>query len=67
MSFDDGLEVRGFFLTISKVFEKVSQKGIIFMQNQNGISSKLLSGLYDLGKWLNNRGSDYAIRRWELL
>ena len=52
MSFDDGLEVRGFFLNIFyiKVFDKVWQKGIIFMQNQNGISSKLLSVLYDLGK-----------------
>ena len=67
MSFDDGLEVRGFFLNISKVFDKVWQKGIIFMQNQNGISRKLLSVLYDLGKWLNNRGSDYAIRSRELL
>ena len=37
-SFDDGFEVRGVFLDISKAFDKVWHKGIIFKLKQNGIS-----------------------------
>ena len=44
-SFDDGFEVRGAFLDISKVFDKVWHKGIVFRLKQNGISGKLLSVL----------------------
>ena len=41
-SFDDGFEVRGVFLDISKAFDKIWHKGIIFKLKQNGISGKLL-------------------------
>ena len=44
-SFDDGFEVRGAFLDISKVFDKVWHKGIVFRLKQNGISGKLLNVL----------------------
>ena len=46
-SFDDGLDVRGVFLDISKAFDKVWHEGIIFKLKQNGISSKLLNLLCD--------------------
>ena len=49
-SFDDGFEVRGVFLDISKAFDKVWHKGIIFKLKQNGISGKLLSVLSDFLK-----------------
>ena len=42
-SFDDRLEVRSFFLHISKAFEKVWYEGIIFKLEQNGISPDLLN------------------------
>ena len=50
MSFDDGFEVRAVFLDISKAFDKVWQKGIIFKLKQNGISGKLLSVSFDILK-----------------
>ena len=46
----DGFEVRGVFLDISKDFDKVWHKGIIFKLKQNSISSKLLCVLSDLLK-----------------
>ena len=49
-SFDDGFEVRGVFLDISKAFDKVWHKGIIFKLQQNGISGKLLCVLSDFLK-----------------
>ena len=49
-SFDDGFEVRGDFLDISKAFDKVWRKGIIFKLKQNRISGKLLSVLSDFLK-----------------
>ena len=49
-SFDNGFEVRGVILDISKAFDKVWHKGIIFKLKQNGISSKLLSVLSDFLK-----------------
>ena len=49
-SFNDGFEVRGVFLDTSKAFDKVWHKGIIFRLKQNGISSKLLSVLFDFLK-----------------
>ena len=54
-SFDDGFEVRGVILDISKVFEKVWHKGIIFKLKQNGICGKLLSVLSYVLKYMNQR------------
>ena len=42
-SFDDGLEVRGVFLDISKAFEKVWHNVFIYKQNQNGVTGDLLN------------------------
>ena len=44
-SFDDGYEVRGVFLDISKAFDKVWHDGVIFKLQENGISSNLLNVL----------------------
>ena len=41
-SFDEGLEVRSVFLDISKAFDKVWHKGLLFKLSQNGISGNLL-------------------------
>ena len=46
-SFDEGHEVRGVFLDISKAFDKVWHDGIIFKLTQNGISGNLLKLLRD--------------------
>ena len=51
-SLDDGLEVRGTFLDISKDFNKVWHEGLIFQFKQNGISGDLLHILSD---FLGNR------------
>ena len=51
-SFDDGFEVRGVFLDISKAFDKVWHEGLIFELKQNGISDNLLNLLCD---FLRNR------------
>ena len=51
-SFDDGYEVRGVFLDISKSFDKVWHKGLIYKLKQNGISGKLLNLITD---FLSNR------------
>ena len=48
--FDDDFEVRGVFLDVSKAFDKVWHKAIIFKLKQNGISGKLLSVLSDFLK-----------------
>ena len=50
MSFDDGFEVRGAFLDISKAFDTVWHKGIIFNLKQNSIFGKLFSELSDFLK-----------------
>ena len=42
-SFDEGFEVRSVFLDISKAFDKVWHKGLIFKLSQNGISGTLTS------------------------
>ena len=46
-SFDDSLEVRAVFLDISKAFDKVWHKGLIFKFKQNGISEKTLNIITD--------------------
>ena len=40
-SFDDGLEVRGVFLDISKVFYKVWHEVLVYNLKQNGIKGNL--------------------------
>ena len=42
-SFDDGYEVRGAFLDISKAFDKVWHNGLIYKLKQNGVSGNLLN------------------------
>ena len=44
-SFDDGYEIRGVFLDISKAFDKVWHDGLIFKLQENGISGNLLNVL----------------------
>ena len=39
--FDDNLEIRPVFLDISKAFDKVWHKGLIFKLKQNGVSDKI--------------------------
>ena len=46
-SFDDSLEVRVAFLDISKAFDKVWHKGLIFTLKQNTISDKILNIITD--------------------
>ena len=46
-SFDDGWEVRGVFLDISKAFDKVWHQGVLFKLKQNGISGNLLKLMED--------------------
>ena len=46
-SFDEGLEVRGVFIDISKAFDKVWHEGLLLKLNQNGISRNLLKLLHD--------------------
>ena len=47
LSFDDNLEVRGVFLDISKAFDKVWRKGLIYKLKQNGISGNILNTIID--------------------
>ena len=47
-SFDEGFEVRGVFLDISKAFDKVWHEGLLLKLNQNGISRNLLRILRDI-------------------
>ena len=44
-SFDEGFEARSVFLDISKAFDKIWHKGLIFKLSQNGISGNLLDVL----------------------
>ena len=70
-SFDNGFEVSGVFLEISKAFDKFWHKGLIFKSKQNGISGNLLNLLCDLSLFcflrnrkqrvlLNWQGSDWS-------
>ena len=46
-SFDDGYEVRGVFLDISKAFDKVWHNGLIYKLKQNRVSGNLLNLIID--------------------
>ena len=46
-SYDDGHEVRGVFLDMSKAFDKVWHQGLHYKLRQNGISGELLNILAD--------------------
>ena len=49
-SLDQGYEVRGVFLDISKAFDKVWHKGLLYKLEQNGIKALLLNILKDFLK-----------------
>ena len=51
-SFDDGLEVRGVFLDISRAFDKVWYEGLIYKLKQNGTKGNSLD---TLASFLNDR------------
>ena len=46
-SLDDGFEVKGVFLDISKAFDKVCHEDLIYKLKQSGISGKLLNIIKD--------------------
>ena len=46
-SFDDDLDVRGMFLDISKAFDKVLHKGLLYKSKQSGHSGNLLDNVTD--------------------
>ena len=54
-SFDDGHEVRGVFLDISKAFDKVWHEGLLIKLFLNGISGNLLKLLCDFPYCQNQR------------
>ena len=63
--FDDEFEMRSVFLDISKPFDKVWHKGIIFKLKQSAISGKLLSVLSDILKDRKERvGLNEQISSW---
>ena len=49
-SFDNGFEVRDIFLAISKNFDNVWHKGLIFKLKQNEVTGDLLNILTDFRK-----------------
>ena len=54
-SFDEGFEVRGVFLYISKAFDKVWHEGLLLKLKQNGISGNLLKLLRDFLSYRKQR------------
>ena len=58
-SLDQGYEVRGVFLDISKAFDKVWHKGLIHKLKQNGIGGPLLKLLTDVLKLCSTRISPW--------
>ena len=59
-SFDDGHDVHGVFLDISKLFDKVRHKDLIYKLKQNSISGNLLDTITD---FLNSRKQRVALNR----
>ena len=55
---DEGHEVRGIFLDISKAFDKVWREGLIYKLQQIDISGELLNILFD---FLNNRKQRFVL------
>ena len=49
-SFDEGFEVCGIFLDISKAFDRVYHHSLLFKLQENGISGRLLLLLKDFSK-----------------
>ena len=47
LAFDDGHEVRGVFLDISKAFDRVWHECLLFKLRQNGISGELITLIKD--------------------
>ena len=54
-SFDEGFEVRGVFLDISKAFDNVWHEGLLHKLNQSGISGNLLKLLRDFLSYRKRR------------
>ena len=46
-AFDDSHEVRGVFLDMSKVFDRVRYEGLLFKLQQNRISGELITVIKD--------------------
>ena len=64
-SFDDGHEVHSVFLNMSKAFDKVWHKGLVFKLKENGISGNLLSTLTDFMKLRKQRvGLNGKLSSW---
>ena len=59
-SFDNGLEVRGVFLDISKAFDKVWHEDLIYKLKQNGVKGNLLDTLTN---FLNDRKPRVVLNR----
>ena len=57
-SFDDGLDVRGVFLNISKAFDKVWHKGLLYKSKQNGVPGNLVDPITD---FINSRKQRVAL------
>ena len=55
---DEGYEIRGAFFDISKAFDKIWHKGLVFKLKQNGISGNLLNIFED---FLRNRKQRVAL------
>ena len=49
-SFENGFKVRGVFLDISRAFDNVWHKGLIYKLKQNGVAGNLLNTLADFLK-----------------
>ena len=71
-SLDDGFEIKGVFLDISKAFDKVWHEGLIYKLKQNGISGKLLNiikykrTIFILGKYYSRVASRFNLRTFVL-
>ena len=67
-SFDDGWEVRGVFLNISKIFNKVWHEGVLFKLKQNEISGNLLQIMEKFpANWYQRVVFQGQISRWAVL